>query len=124
MFRYFSIFTSRFSLHSRFLLLTSTRIISMFAKKLTQESKKCPAAIRFRFFPWYRRDGLHVLSYNHTDTGACRAGLYSGRLEMESVTVAIAADRIFMFVCLFFEYAGYLRAGGSLERKDKYGYGL
>ena len=45
----------------------------MFAKKLTQESKKCPAAIRFRFFPWYRRDGLHVLSYNHTDTGACRA---------------------------------------------------
>lgn len=120
MFRYFSIFTSRFSLSSLFLLLTSTRIFSMFAKKLTQESKKCPAAIRFRFFPWYRRDGLHVLSYNHTDTGACRAGLYSGRPWMESV----AADRIFMFACLFFEYAGYLRAGGSLERKDKYGYGL
>ena len=96
----------------------------MFVKKLTQESKKCPAAIRFRFFPWYRRDGLHVLSYNHTNTGACRAGLYSGRLGMKPVAAAIAAGWIFMSVYLLFEYAGYLRAGGSLERKDKYGYGL
>ncbi len=39
MFRYFSIFTSRFSLHSRFLLPTSTRNFSPFAEKLTQESK-------------------------------------------------------------------------------------
>lgn len=51
---------------------------------------------------------------------APRAGLYSGRPWMESVAVS----RIFMFVYLLFEYAGYLRAEGSPERKDKYGYGL
>ena len=50
MFRYFSIFTSRFSLSSLFLLLTSTRIFSMFAKKLTQESKKMPCCNTFQVF--------------------------------------------------------------------------
>ena len=43
---------------------------------------------------------------------------------MNSVDIAIAAGWIFMSVYLLLEYAGYLRAGSSLERKDKYGYGL
>ena len=52
------------------------------------------------------------------------AYILAGRLGMESVAVAIAAGWIFMSVYLLFEYAGYLRAEGSPERKDKYGYGL
>ncbi|MDO4559734.1 MAG: MATE family efflux transporter [bacterium] len=48
----------------------------------------------------------------------------AGTLAMEAVAVAIAAGWIFMSAYLLFEYMRYLRAEGSVERVNKYEYGL
>ena len=48
----------------------------------------------------------------------------AGTLAMEAVAVAIAVGWIFMSAYLLFEYMRYLRAEGSVERENKYEYGL
>lgn len=81
MFRYFSIFTSRFSLHSRFLLPTNTRNFSPFAEKLTQESKKSPAA----------GAADHHIIRGHADEGAYQRATVRREIRRDSRAVEIGA---------------------------------